>query len=148
MIGLRPKTRGGPDDDSFLVRYFGADRWRDGDRQARGIADDYAFVSQGLIDLYEADFNPDWLDWSVELTEAQNKRFYDVDKSGFFMTATDQDANLLFRVKEDMDNVEPSASSVAALNLQRLAQYTDRKDFQEMAEKTLKCFGTSLKESP
>jgi len=123
-------------------------RWREGDRQAHGIADDYAFVSQGLIDLYEADFNPEWLDWSIELTEAQNKRFYDAEKGGFFMTSVDQDANLLFRVKEDTDNVEPSASSVAALNLLRLAQYTDRKDFQDMAEKTLKCFGTNLKEAP
>ncbi len=54
------------------------------------------------------------------------------------MTAMDQDTHLLLRVKEDTDNVEPSASSVAALNLLRLAQYTDRKDYQEMAEKTLK----------
>ncbi len=123
-------------------------RWREGDRQARGIADDYAFLTQGLIDLYEADFNPEWLDWAIELTEAQNKRFYDAEKGGFFMTALDQDANLLLRVKEDMDNVEPSASSVAALNLFRLAQYTDRKDFQEMAEKTLGSFGANLKESP
>ena len=70
--------------------------------------------------MYEADFNPEWLDWAVELTEAQNKRFYDANKGGFFMTATDQDPNLILRVKEDMDNVEPSASSVAALNLLRL----------------------------
>jgi uncharacterized protein YyaL (SSP411 family) len=123
-------------------------RWRDNDRQAKGIADDYVFLAQGLIDLYESDFDPDWLDWAIELTEAQNKRFYDAAKGGYFMTAADQDANLLLRVKEDMDNVEPSASSVAALNLLRLAQYTDRKDFQEMAEKTLKCFGENLKVSP
>ncbi len=64
------------------------------------------------------------------------------------MTAVDQDKNLILRVKEDMDNVEPSASSVAALNLLRLSQYTDRKDFQDMAEKTLKSFGTTMKESP
>jgi len=29
------------------------------------------------MDLFEADFNPEWLDWAVELTEEQNKRFYD-----------------------------------------------------------------------
>src|SRR5262249_41371589 len=39
-------------------------RWRDGNRQARGIADDYAFMAQGLIDLYESDFNPQWRDWA------------------------------------------------------------------------------------
>jgi uncharacterized protein YyaL (SSP411 family) len=123
-------------------------RWREGDRQALGIADDYAFVTQGLLDLYEADFNPEWLDWAIELTEAQNKRFYDATHGGFFMTAPDQDANLLLRVKEDSDNVEPSASSVTALNLLRLAQFTDRSDYQEMAEKTLTSFGAHMKEAP
>src|SRR5207302_11304268 len=90
----------------------------------------------------------EWLDWAIELTEAQNKRFYDATHGGFFMTAPDQDANLLLRVREDSDNVEPSASSVAALNLLRLAQFTDRKDFQDIAEKTLKAFGAHMKESP
>jgi uncharacterized protein len=114
----------------------------------REFADDYAFVSQGLIDLYEADLDPDWLDWAVELTEEQVKRFYDADRGGFFMTAADQDKDLLLRLKEDMDNVEPAASSVAALNLLRLAQYTDRKDFQDMAEKTLAGFGRRLQDAP
>src|SRR5205807_2497449 len=123
-------------------------RWREGDRQALGIADDYAFVTQGLLDLYEADFRPEWLDWALELTEAQTKRFYDVSHGGFFMTSPDQDANLLLRVKEDTDNVEPSASSVATLNLLRLAQFTDRKDLQDMAEKTLQSFGAQMKEAP
>jgi len=123
-------------------------RWRDNDRQARGIADDYAFLTQGLLDLYETDFNQEWLDWAVELTEAQKTRFYDATRGGFFMTALDQDSNLLLRFKEDSDNVEPSASSVAALNLLRLAQLTDRKEFQDDAEATLKSFGATLKESP
>jgi uncharacterized protein YyaL (SSP411 family) len=123
-------------------------RWRDGGHDVQGIADDYAFVVQGLLDLYEADFDPQWLDWATELTEEQNKRFYDVGKGGFFMTAVDQDKHLLMRVKEDSDNVEPSASSVAVLNLLRLAQYIDHKDFLEAAEKTLKAFGTMLKETP
>jgi uncharacterized protein YyaL (SSP411 family) len=123
-------------------------RWRDNDRQAKGIADDYAFVVQGLLDLYESDFNPVWLAWALELTQAQDKRFYDAEKGGFFMTALDQDDHLLLRVKEDMDNVEPSASSVAALNLLRLSQLTDRDDLAQIAQKTLNAFGGHLKETP
>jgi uncharacterized protein YyaL (SSP411 family) len=123
-------------------------RWREGERRVPGIADDYAFVIQALLDLYEADFDRQWLDWALKLTEAQNKRFYDTDKGGFFMTAADHDDHLLLRIKEDMDNVEPSASSVSALNLLRLAQYTGQNEFQEMAEKTLRGFGANLKESP
>jgi uncharacterized protein YyaL (SSP411 family) len=123
-------------------------RWRDGDRQALGIADDYAFVTQGLLDLYEVDFNPDWLNWAIDLTEAQDKRFYDAEHGGFFMTAVDQDAHLILRVKEDTDNVEPSASSVATLNLLRLSQLMDRKEFADVAEKTLKAFGAHMREAP
>jgi len=123
-------------------------RWKDGERQGKAIADDYAFVVQGLLDLYEADFNPAWLDWGVELTDTMNRRFYDALKGGFFMTAPDQDERLLLRIKEDMDNVEPSASSVAVLNLLRLAQYTSRSDFLEIADKTLRSFGTNLMEAP
>jgi uncharacterized protein YyaL (SSP411 family) len=52
------------------------------------------------------------------------------------------------RVKEDSDNVEPSASSVAALNLERLSWFTGRKDFREKAEKTLALFAAQMRDQP
>ena len=64
------------------------------------------------------------------------------------MTSKDHDQNLIARVKEDSDNVEPSASSIATLNLLRLAQFTDRKDFREAAGKTLKLFANQMREQP
>ena len=64
------------------------------------------------------------------------------------MTATDQDANLLVRVKEDTDNVEPSASSVVALNLLRLRQITDRQDTQTAAQKTVSAYGSVMRDQP
>ena len=77
-----------------------------------------------------------------------NRRFYDAPNGGFFMTALDQDPNLLLRVKEDSDNVEPAASSVAALNLLRLAQITDRADYAADAQKTLQAYGAVLRDHP
>ncbi|MBI2071050.1 MAG: thioredoxin domain-containing protein [Elusimicrobia bacterium] len=123
-------------------------RWREGESKVPGIADDYAFLVQGLLDLYEATFDARWLEWAIELTETQNKLFYDSQNGGFYMTAIGHDKNLLVRTKEDSDNVEPSASSIAALNLLRLAQFTDRKDFREAAEKTLTLFAQQLKQQP
>ena len=123
-------------------------RWRDGERKIPGIADDYAFLVQGLIDLYETSFDVQWLEWAIELTETQNRLFYDRENGGFYMTAADHDQNLLVRAKEDSDNVEPTASSVAALNLLRLAQFTDREDFRQVAEKTLTLFGKQLAQDP
>ena len=123
-------------------------RWREGERKISGIADDYAFLTQGLLDLYEASFNVEWMDWAIQLTEAQLKLFYDANNGGFYMTAPGHDNNLLIRAKEDSDNVEPSASSVAASNLLRLAQFTDREDFRKPAEKTLTLFGAQMKQQP
>ncbi len=123
-------------------------RWREGERNHPGIADDYAFLIQGLLDLYESDFDPAWLAWAEELLEIEIERFYDPLAGGFFMTAVDQDPHLLLRVKEDADNVEPCASSVSALNLLRLAHYTNYTDLREKAEKTLNAFGRTLAQAP
>lgn len=121
-------------------------RWREGHRKGEGLANDYAFLVQGLIDLYEASFDIKWLNWAIELTEIQNSLFYDVENGGFYMTTAGSGDNLLLRMKEDVDNVQPSASSVASLNLLRLSQLTDRADFREAAENTLSSFANQMKQ--
>lgn len=113
-------------------------RWRKGERKVTGMSGDYALLVQGLIDLYESDFNPSWLDWAVELTDEQIRLFYDEAGGGFFMTHKAHDKNLIMRVKEDSDSVIPSAGSVAALNLLRLARFIDSKDYSTIAERTLR----------
>jgi uncharacterized protein YyaL (SSP411 family) len=47
-------------------------RWRQSESKIPGMASDYAFLTHGLIDLYEADFNPVWLDWAMELMAVLN----------------------------------------------------------------------------
>jgi hypothetical protein len=113
-------------------------RWRKGERKITGMAGDYAFLVQGLIDLYEADFNPRWLDWALVLTDEQIRLFYDEADGGFFMTRKEHDKNLIIRVKEDSDSVIPSASSVAVLNLLRLSRFIDSKKYSTAAERSLR----------
>jgi uncharacterized protein YyaL (SSP411 family) len=104
---------------------------------------------RGLLDLYEASFSVRWLRWAVELSEEQNRRFFDPQSGGFFMTeAGAASEDLILRVKEDADNVEPSASSVAALNLLKLAEFTGRQDFAAAAEKTLRHFAPVMRDYP
>ncbi len=123
-------------------------RWRENERKVAGTASDYAFLVQGLLDLYEASFDIEWLNWAIELTEEQNNLFYDQENGGFYMTASGYDDNLLVRMKGDSDNVEPSAASVATSNLLRLSQFADREDFLKIAEKTLTFFGAQMKDYP
>ncbi|MFZ0450933.1 MAG: thioredoxin domain-containing protein [Desulfatiglandaceae bacterium] len=123
-------------------------RWRNGERGIRGVADDYAFLAQGLLDLYEASFDPQWLKWAVRLSEEAMKRFYDEEKGGFFLTEAGQDPLVPLRMKMGEDNVIPVAGTVMAMNLLRLLQLKDRNDFRSAAEKTLKSFGTYMDKIP
>jgi uncharacterized protein YyaL (SSP411 family) len=51
-------------------------------------------------------------------------------------------------MKEDNDSAEPAASSVAALNLLRLAQFRDEKSWRERAEGTIGAFSPQISHFP
>ena len=117
--------------------------YRGGRSDIEGFADDYAFVVQGLLDLYEAGFDIEWLKFAVELQETQDRLFFD-DKNGGYFSTSGKDSNVPLRLKDDNDSAEPAASSVAALNLLRLAQFRNDKQKDERARKTIDAFGPTL----
>ncbi len=94
--------------------------WRDGRGTAEGFAEDYAFLAQGLLDLYEAGFEERWLAWARRLQRTMDEKFWDEAKGGYFNSQAG-DAAIVLRLKEDYDGAEPAASSVAAMNLLRFA---------------------------
>ena len=87
--------------------------YRQGRGTVEGFADDYSFVIQGLLDLYEASFEVEWLKFAVELQETQDRLFFDQGTGGYFSTSGD-DKSVFLRLKDDNDGAEPAASSVAA----------------------------------
>jgi uncharacterized protein YyaL (SSP411 family) len=113
-------------------------RWRKGERKIPGMADDYAFLIQGLIDLYEADFDPVWIEWALTLMDEHIKLFYDAENGGFFMTRKGHDKKINLRIKEDTDNVIPSAGSVAVSNGLRLARFVESKEYSIVVKETFK----------
>src|SRR5712692_4066138 len=117
--------------------------YRDGRSQVEGFADDYAFVIQGLLDLYEASFDIEWLKFALQLQETQDRLFFDEKNGGYFSTSG-QDKSVVLRMKDDNDSAEPAASSVAAINLLRLAQFRDDKKLGERARKTIDAFAPTL----
>ena len=122
-------------------------RFRDGEANHEGNLDDYAFLSQGLLDLYEATFDTRWIDLALKITETQVSTFWDSRTGGFFDTSG-MDSSILVRTKEQYDGAEPAGNSVAAMNLFRLAQITDNKPLREKAVQTLLAFGELLQKQP
>jgi uncharacterized protein len=121
--------------------------YRGGRSDIEGFADDYAFVIQGLLDLYEASFDIEWLKPAVELQETQDRLFFDEKQGGYFSTSG-KDKSVVLRMKDDNDSAEPAASSVAALNLLRLSQFRDDKQIAERARKTIDSFAATLSHFP
>ena len=121
--------------------------YRQGRSNVEGFADDYAFVVQGLLDLYEASFDIEWLKLAIELQETQDRLFFD-EKNGGYFSSSGRDESVFVRMKDDNDGAEPAASSVAALNLLRLSQIYDDHKIGERARKTIDAFATILSQFP
>jgi len=121
--------------------------YRRGRSDIEGFADDYAFVIQGLLDLYEASFNVEWLKLASELQETNDRLFFD-EKNGGYFSNSGKDESVFLRMKDDNDGAEPAASSLAALNLLRLSQLRDDQKMAERARKTIDAFATTLSHFP
>jgi hypothetical protein len=119
--------------------------YRGGRSGIEAFADDYAFLIQGLLDLYEASFDVEWLKFATRLQETQDRLFLDQKDGGYF-SSSGGDESVILRMKDDNDGAEPAASSVAALNLLRLSQIHDDPAAAgaDRARKTIDAFATAL----
>jgi hypothetical protein len=122
-------------------------RYRQGEAAIAGFLDDYAFLAQGLLDLYETTFEWRDLELAIRLTERVVELFEDKEHGAFYSTAAG-DPTLVMRIKEDYDGAEPSGNSIAVLNLLRLAQITARADFRAVAARALEAFGSRMVTAP
>ncbi len=122
--------------------------WRGGIRgDIPAFAEDYAFLIQGLLDLYEAGFEIDYLRWAIELQERQDAQFADSTGTGYF-TGAAGDSLVPVRTKEDYDGAEPSASAVSAMNLLRLSRMLNQSAYAEAAERILAGFSSLMERTP
>ena len=121
--------------------------YREGPSGIPGFLDDYAFFTQGLLDLYEAQFDFADLERAVALAEKSLELFADREHGGFFSSAAG-DRHLVMRLKDDYDGAEPAGNSVAILNLLRLDAMTGRESFRRSAERALAVFSPRLSLAP
>ena len=128
--------------DGLLLR-----RFREGESRFDGQLKDYAFFVQGLIDLYEADFDRRWLDSALLLNTGMLERFTDSETGTFFDTPAGAEA-LLVRPRDATDGAIPSGTAVAVKNLLRLSELTMNPDLRTRAETCLVAYAGSLQQSP
>ena len=120
-------------------------RFRGGHAEIEAYADDYAYLIGGLLELFQADGDPAWIEWAVQLQARQDELFWDEVSGGWFST-TGHDPSVLLRMKEDYDGAEPSACSVSVMNLIKLSHLIDHPRWADEIEQTLRLFGARLEQ--
>jgi uncharacterized protein YyaL (SSP411 family) len=115
-------------------------RYRAGEAAIEGYAEDYACLVWGLLELFQADGDPAWLEWALELQARLDELFWDEEGGGWFSTSG-RDPSVLVRLKEDYDGAEPAAGSVAAMNQLWLAHLTGERGALAKAERALARLG-------
>lgn len=122
-------------------------RHRQGESGIPGMLDDYAFMAWGLFELYQATFDPRFLQAALELNHTMMRDFWDEAHGGLFLApATGND--LIVRKKELYDGAAPSGNSVAALNLARLGRVTGNADLEAKALDLSKTFAGHIDKIP
>jgi uncharacterized protein YyaL (SSP411 family) len=122
-------------------------RFRDGEAKHEAHLEDYAFLAEGLLDLFEATGDPTWLERALDLTKTQIDLFWDAHRGGFFDTSG-HDTSVLVRMREQYDGAEPAGNSVAARNLLRLGALTGNSEFVEKGRATVNAFSAWLEKQP
>ncbi len=120
---------------------------RHGDSRLPGYLDDYAFLANGLVDLYETSFETRWLDAARDIVDAMLAKFWDEGTGAFFFSGTEH-KHLISRARPSYDGAEPSGNSVAVLALLRLAALLDRPDYRDHARRVLSACAPLLERAP
>jgi hypothetical protein len=122
-------------------------RYRDKESSILAYAEDYSFLTWGLLELYQSTFEPQYLKKAIKLQEQLKKYFWDYDKGGLFLYGSDSE-KLIKRPKEIYDGVMPSANSVATMNWLRLFSLTGDYSFKQLADTQFKTFSNSINNNP
>jgi len=150
--GRRAIPGGGPKAADFILSKMKNEqgrllrRYRDGEAAVLAFQDDYAFLSRGLISLYEATFEVQWLQEAQRLSVEMMELFED-ESGGFYYVGRDGEA-LIARSKEYYDGAMPSGNSVAVDVLMRLSRLTNDTSLLSSAEKVIQANGSAFSRYP
>jgi uncharacterized protein YyaL (SSP411 family) len=121
--------------------------YRDGRSKLNGYLEDYAFVIEGLLALYEATFDMKYFEKARLLADDMMARFCDESAPGFFFAPADS-PGLIARMKEYFDNAIPSGNSVASMTLLKLSIMTGEIRYQRPALEVIRMTGETMQKYP
>ena len=128
--------------DGLLLR-----TWKDGKAKFNAYLEDYAFLIDGLVTLYETDGELRWFTEALTLTERMIDEFWDAENGGFYFTGRSHE-QLIVRSKDYFDNATPSGNSVAAGVLLRLATLTSNETYRNYAVSILQSVSDTARKYP
>ncbi|CAF1030123.1 unnamed protein product [Adineta ricciae] len=117
------------------------------DSKVNGFLDDYAFVIQACIDLYETNFDEELLLFAYDLQKQQDELFWDSNKNRYLST-DGKDTSIILRLSEDHDGAEPSPNAIASLNLLRLGHYFADTSLHDRLRLLFKSYSRQLTKVP
>jgi hypothetical protein len=109
--------------------------WKDGDSKLNGYLEDYAYLIEGLLELYQTTFEPRWFVAAQQLAETMLAHFQ-APQGGFFDTSNDHET-LITRPRDLQDNATPSGNAMAVTTLLKLAGFTNDLRYADIAHQTL-----------
>ncbi|HKV42744.1 MAG TPA: thioredoxin domain-containing protein, partial [Blastocatellia bacterium] len=121
--------------------------YKNGKAKLKGYLEDYAYLVEAMLAVYEATFQPEYFEQACRLADAMIELFSDESEPGFYFTASDHE-ELIARVKEYFDNAIPSGNSVAALVLLKLALLTGDNRYQRPALAILRMMQQAVSRYP
>lgn len=130
------------DPKGFLYR-----RYREGEKAFSGYLNDYAFLVWGLLELYEATFEVNYLEEAILINKVMIDEFRDNTGGGFYFTGRSNEA-LIAQFKDPYDGALPSGNSVSALNLLRISRITGDLEYEKMADQLIKAFSKQINANP
>jgi uncharacterized protein YyaL (SSP411 family) len=130
-----------PDGKLFRTTFAGASP------KLNAYLEDYAFLLDAFVHLYEATFSTQWIKEARALVNVMHDEFYDEQEGGFYFVGKSHEP-LIVRGKEPQDNATPSGNSVAVGALLRLAKLTGNRTYEEMAASTLRLVRPLMEQAP
>jgi uncharacterized protein YyaL (SSP411 family)/aryl-alcohol dehydrogenase-like predicted oxidoreductase len=128
--------------DGGIFRTF-----RAGKGHLTGYLEDYAFLSDGLVSVYEAGAPARLLQEAKKLTDRMLADFSDPDGGALHFTAL-QHEKLIARLREGHDGGLPNANAAAARALVRLSHHFARPELRQRAESALRAYGRDIERVP